>query len=375
MLILIAPDSFKDCLPADEVAAAIAEGVRRVRPEARIDLCPMADGGPGTVEAMVRAAGGRLVEVEVADPLRRWRKAAFGLLPGEPAAAVIEMAAAAGLELLAAHERNPMRTTTYGVGQLITAALDAGARRLIIGIGGSATTDGGAGCAQALGVLLLDRHGHALCCGVTGGDLASIARIDAGERDERLAQAELLVACDVTNPLLGPRGAAAVFGPQKGATPEMVARLEAGLANLAAVIERDLAVPVAEMPGGGAAGGLGAGLVAFAGAQLRRGVEIVADAVGLRRRLAGADLVITGEGRFDGQSAGGKTAVGVAQLATQCCVPAMCICGQATPDAPTELFARVLPLVGPDATLEQALAYPRELLARRAEEALASGDS
>ena len=263
-----------------------------------------------------------------------------------------------------------MLTTTFGVGELMLAALDAGATRLVIGIGGSATVDGGAGCAQALGVVFLDGDGRSCPCGLAGGGLIDIARIDIGGRDRRIQGADIRVACDVTNPLTGPAGAAAVYGPQKGATPEMVKTLEAGLANLAEVIRRDLGVDVARLGGAGAAGGLGGGLAAFAGAKLQSGVAVVADAVGLACRLAGADLVLTGEGKFDAQSATGKVPVGVAKLAAAAGVAAICIPGQADADAPHELFRMVRPLAGGGVTVAAALGDPAGLLRRRAAEAV-----
>ncbi len=369
MKIVIAPDSFKESLSAADVCQALAEGVRRVIPQAEIDTCPMADGGEGTVEAMIASTLGRLIEVDTFGPLGEPRRASFGLL-GDGKTAVIEMASAAGLPLVPPDRRNPLLTTTFGVGKLIGAALAAGATELIIGIGGSATTDGGTGCAQALGVVFIDSSGKPCMCGLAGGGLGSIARIDMAGRDERLAAARIRVACDVTNPLTGEQGAAAVFGPQKGATPEMVKVLDAGLANLAACIRRDLGLDVENLPGAGAAGGLGAGLVAFAGAELQRGVEIVADALQLARRLSGAAVVLTGEGKLDGQSSRGKTAFGVAMIAQRLGVPSICIPGQAASDAPREAFAHVLPLMANGVTLAQAMTQTRELLADRAEQAM-----
>ncbi len=372
MRIVIAPDSFKECLSAADVAGAMGEGVRRAAPDADIAACPMADGGEGTVDAMVAATGGRIVTADVAGPLGDYRPAAFGL-SGDGRTAVIEMAAASGLDLVPPDRRDPTRTTTYGTGELILAALDAGAREVLIGIGGSATVDGGCGCAQALGVRFARADGQPCVCGLAGGGLESIARIDPAPRDPRVAEAVIRVACDVTNPLTGPNGAARVYGPQKGATPEMVRRLAAGLEHLAGVIRRDLGIDVADTPGAGAAGGLGAGLIAFAEAELQRGVEIVADAVALADRLAGADLCLTGEGRLDAQSLSGKTAVGVARVAAAADVPVLCIPGQveAGLDA-AGLFAAVRPLVTGEVAPADALARARELLAARAEEAVRS---
>ncbi|MGB2819742.1 MAG: glycerate kinase [Phycisphaerae bacterium] len=376
MRLVIAPDSFKESLTAAEVTAAVAEGVRRSCPEATIDACPMADGGEGTVAAMVAATSGEIRTARVAGPLGEYLQAEFGLLgttAGSPGrtTAVIEMAAASGLDLVPTRLRDPMLTTTYGTGELIVAALEAGATDILIGIGGSATVDGGCGCAQAVGVAFADADGNPCVCGLAGGGLPTVHRIDMSRRDPRIAGARIRVACDVTNPLTGPRGAAAVYGPQKGATPEMVRQLEAGLAHLAEVIRRELTIDVEDLPGAGAAGGLGAGLVAFLGAELQRGVEIVADAVGLRDRLAAADLCITGEGSFDAQSLSGKTAVGVARVARELCVPTICIPGQAEPGLDDGgLFAAVRPLVAGDVTVADSMRRPGELLTARAGEAM-----
>ena len=401
MKVVIAPDTFKECLAASKVAEALAQGVLEACPDARIDLCPMADGGDGTVEAMVAATGGRIMTADVFDPLGSQVRAHFGLLgdqteaglPGEvglaaalglaggeglPArsrggtVAVVEMARASGLVLVPPERRDPLRTTTFGTGQLILAALDAGAREIIVGIGGSATVDGGCGCAQALGVVFIGRDGEPCVCGLAGGGLAVIGGIDMSDRDGRVAQTRIRVACDVINPLTGPNGAAAVYGPQKGATPEMVIELEAGLAHLAEVIRRALGLDVAGLSGAGAAGGLGAGLVAIAGATLERGVTIVAEAVALKRRLAEADLCITGEGRLDLQSLAGKTAVGVADIARHLGVPVLCIPGQADADFPRELFADVRPLVVGEVSVPVAMRRPQVLLKDRAAQALRS---
>ncbi len=398
MKIVIAPDSFKESLSAAEVARALAEGVLLARPDARIDLCPMADGGEGTVEAMIAATSGKIIAADVFGPLGSPVRARFGMLgtgctgykpvppkaggstgfqPVEgtgcksaPLVAVIEMSAASGLALVPPELRDPLRTTTFGTGQLVLAALDAGASEIILGIGGSATVDGGCGCAQALGVTFTKRSGEPCVCGLAGGGLGEIADIDLSDRDPRIASARIRVACDVTNPLTGPDGAAGVYAPQKGATAEVVEQLEANLKHLADVIRRRLHVEVEKMPGAGAAGGLGAGLVAFVGATLERGVELVAEAVGLERRLAGADLCITGEGKLDASSRFGKTAVGVADLACRTGVPCICIPAQADTDAPRELFESVCPLVADDVTVENALARPAFHLKRRAAEAL-----
>lgn len=324
MKIVIAPDSYKGCMTAAEVAEAMGRGVRRLYPDAELDLIPMADGGEGTVQAMVDATGGRLIPATVTGPLGEPVAASFGLM-GDGETAVIEMASASGLPLVPADRRNPLLTTTYGTGELIRLALEQGARRLIIGIGGSATNDGGAGMAQALGARLLDAAGRDLPNG--GGALARLDRIDISGLDPRLKNFAITVACDVDNPMTGERGAAAVFGPQKGATPDMVALLDANLQHLAAIMRRDLGQDVEQVPGAGAAGGLGAGLMAFLGATLRRGVEIVVDAVNLTGRCAGADLVLTGEGGTDFQTVRGKTPMGVARAAKVHGVPVICLSG------------------------------------------------
>lgn len=382
MRVLIAPDSFKECISAVEVAEAMAAGVRAVVGDVEIDLCPMADGGEGTVSATLAATGGEVRTVEVSGPLGEPVWASFGLLgplatsgdrPRSGRTAVIEMAAASGLELVEPVRRNPMITTTYGTGELILAAIDAGATEVVVGIGGSATVDGGCGCAKALGVRFTDAFGKCCRSGLSGGDLMDICHVDLSGRDSRIAATRLLVACDVTNPLTGPEGAPAVYGPQKGASPEMVELLEAGLAHLAEVIRRDIGLDVAHMPGAGAAGGLGAGLVAFAGARLLPGVEIVAQAVGLARRLDDTDLCITGEGSFDRQSLAGKTAVGVARLALAATVPTICIPGQADPGVDHGgLFADIRPLAAGGVSQAEAMAHASQLLTQRAAEAVAA---
>lgn len=310
--IVIAPDSYKESLSALEVAQAVAAGFRQIFPDAEYVLVPVADGGEGTVDAMVAATGGRRETVVVSGPLGERVEAFYGLT-GDGATAVIEMAAASGLALVPPAQRNPLRTSSRGTGELIRAALDAGARRFILGIGGSATNDGGVGMVQALGARLLDAEGRAL--DGSGGDLARLERIDVSALDPRLAECRIEVACDVDNPLTGPRGASAVFGPQKGATPEMVQVLDANLAHLARIVERDLGVAVDQVPGAGAAGGMGAAMLAFFGATLKPGIEIVTAAVDLDAHVRDADLVITGEGRIDFQTVHGKTPIGVARVA------------------------------------------------------------
>lgn len=330
MKIILAPDSYKGSLTAAEVCQAMAAGIRRVFPDAAVSAAPLADGGEGTVQSLVDATGGRIVAKAVTGPLGERVSAFFGIL-GDGRTGVIEMAAASGLPLVPPGQRNPRITTTYGTGELIRAALDEGCVKLIIGSGGSATHDGGAGMAQALGFRLLDRHGSELPPG--GAALQSLRRIDATGKDPRLRNTEVVVACDVTNPLTGPNGAAAVYGPQKGATPAMVAELDRALANFAAVVAQDLGLRIEELPGAGAAGGLGGGLVAFLGGRLKRGIEIVMEAVRLEEKMAGTDLVITGEGRIDGQSLNGKTPLGVARLAKKAGLPVLAVAGGIGPGA------------------------------------------
>ncbi len=325
MKLVIAPDSFKGSASAREVAQAIADGLKFPLPDAEFDLVPMADGGEGTVDALVAATNGKIVTKQVTGPLGEPVDAFFGIL-GDGETAVIEMAAAAGLHLVPPEKRNPLVTTTYGVGELIKAALDEGCKRIIVGIGGSATNDGGAGMAQGLGAKLLDENGNEI--GFGGGELGKLAKIDISELDDRLIKTEILVACDVTNPLTGPNGASAVYGPQKGATPEMVKLLDENLRHYAAIIRRDLGVDVEHVPGSGAAGGLGAGFMAFCQGKLRRGVELVIQAVGLDERIQRADLVITGEGKLDFQTGFGKVPYGVAQVAKRYSKPVIALVGQ-----------------------------------------------
>ena len=366
--IVIAPDSFKECLAAEAVAEAMAVGARRAAPDADIVTVPMADGGEGTVRALVAATGGTLHQARVCGPLGEPVDAEYGIL-GDGTTAVVEMAAASGLPLVPPERRNPLQTTTVGTGELIAAALDRGASRIVLGIGGSATVDGGAGMAQALGVKLLDADGASI--GRGGGALAQLARIDLSGRDPRLADVAIDVACDVDNPLVGPHGAARVYGPQKGATPAMVEQLDASLSHLAEVIERDLGTAVRDLRGAGAAGGLGAGLVAFLGAKLLPGVSLVVDAVGLEAKLEGAALVLVGEGRLDGQTAFGKVPVGVARAAAARGIPVVAIAGALGEGWEAVLGEGVtacFSLVPGPVPLDEAMARAGELLADAAEQ-------
>jgi len=330
MKVVIAPDSFKESLSALEAASAIEAGFREIFPDATYVKVPVADGGEGTVDAMVAATGGRRVALQATGPLGRPVDAFYGLT-GDESTAVIEMAAASGLELVPPAERDPLSATSRGTGELIRAALDAGARRFILGVGGSATNDGGAGMLQALGVGLLDEQGEQLPPG--GAALARLTRIDVSRRDPRIEDCVFEVACDVSNPLVGPKGASAIFGPQKGATPEMVGQLDANLRHYAAVIARELGQDVAEVPGAGAGGGIAAAMLVFLNGRLRPGSEIVADAVGLDAKVADADLVVTGEGRIDGQTVNGKTPIGVARVAGRHGKPVIAIGGCLAIDA------------------------------------------
>ncbi len=324
MRIIVAPDSYKGSVSALGVAEAMERGILAVFPAAEVLKVPIADGGEGTVEALVAATAGRLMHSEVQGPLGEPVQAHWGI-SGDGSTAFLEMAAASGLPLVAKERRDPRITSTFGTGELMKAALDAGLRKLVIGIGGSATNDGGTGMARALGVRFLDAEGRDLPDG--GAALSRLARMDLSGLDPRLAEASILVACDVDNPLCGPRGASAVYGPQKGATPAMVAELDAALDAFAKVAASTTGREVALLPGAGAAGGLGAGLLFFTPASLRPGVSIVLETTGFEVLVQGADLVLTGEGRTDFQTAMGKAPVGVAAVAKRHGVPVVCLAG------------------------------------------------
>lgn len=324
MKVVIVCDSFKESLSALDVADAIEDGFREIYPDANYVKLPAADGGEGTAEALVLATGGRMLTCPVTGPQGESVTASIGLL-GNGRTAVVEMAAAAGLALVAPDQRDPTTATTYGVGQLIQAALNEGYRHIILGLGGSATNDAGAGMAQALGVELRDENGQSLPFG--GNALSRLAEIDRSRLDPRLATCQIEVACDVDNPLTGPSGASAIFGPQKGATAEMVLQLDEALSVFARHIETQTGQKVDTLPGTGAAGGLGAGALAFLGATLRPGVDIIMDALKLDAVLEDADLVITGEGRMDGQTIRGKAPIGVARVAKRHGRPVIAIAG------------------------------------------------
>lgn len=366
MKIVIAPDSFKECLTAAKVAQAIETGLKQVLPNAECVKVPVADGGEGTLQSLVDATRGRLIEVPVTGPMGETVQACFGLL-GDGETAVIEMARASGIELVPADQRNPLVSTTRGTGDLILSALDHGIKRMIVGIGGSATNDGGAGMMQALGVRLLDSTGEELPCG--GAALSKLCNIDTREMDKRLQTIEFIAACDVDNPLTGTNGASAVFGPQKGASPEMVEQLDQALKHYARILERDLGKDVEQQPGAGAAGGMGAALLAFLDAELKPGIDIVMEAVDLAGNMTGADLVITGEGRIDGQTAQGKTPVGVARIAKQFNLPVIALAGSAGSGVEA-VYERgidaLFPIVHGAVPLSEALAKGEENLIRAA---------
>ncbi|KUI26836.1 glycerate kinase [Mycobacterium sp. GA-2829] len=371
MRIVLAPDSFKESMSAAQAIAAMRDGVRAVRPAAECVGVPMADGGEGTVDAVVDALDGERVSVEVADALGRPVSARYGYVP-DRRLAVIEMAAAAGLEQIAPSERDVLRASTFGVGELIAHALDRGAAEFLIGLGGSATNDGGAGLLTALGARLLDAAGAPLPPG--GAALADLDRIDVTGLDPRLAGVRIQLACDVTAPLLGPGGASAVFGPQKGATEDDVARLEAALGRFAAVAHAGHA----DTPGAGAAGGLGFALLEFLGATSRPGVEVVAETVGLEQALQGAEWVFTGEGGVDAQTLMGKTPFGVAQVAARTGTRVVIFAGRVGDDASVLLDHGVDAIVGITAEgtpLAQALREGPQSLRRAAADFLRRADT
>jgi len=324
MKIVIAPDSFKESLTALHVCEAVEKGIKAHFPDVEISKVPMADGGEGTVQSLVDATGGDIIQARVTGPLGKEVEAFYGIL-GDGNTAVIEMAAASGLHHVPVDKRNPLITTTRGTGELILKALDHKVKHIIIGIGGSATNDGGAGMAKALGAKLLDANGAEIKEG--GGSLAQLASIDLTNLDSRLAEVKVEVACDVDNPLTGETGASAVFGPQKGATPDMVKQLDRNLAHYAAIVGKEMGIHIQSIPGAGAAGGLGGGLLAFLSAELKPGVDIVIKATELESYIKNADLVITGEGRIDGQTIYGKTPIGVAKTAKKHSVPVIAIAG------------------------------------------------
>lgn len=366
MHVLIAVDSFKGSLSSQNAGEAITHGIQRVFPEATTEIIPMADGGEGTVEAIVQAGKGEIQNVWVTSPIGEKVDAILGILPD--GTVVLEMAAASGLPLVPEEKRNPLVTTTWGTGELIREALNLGAKQIVIGIGGSATNDGGAGMAQALGAKLLDKEGQELEPG--GGALNHLETIDITGMDPRLKETRVIVMCDVDNPLCGPRGASAVYGPQKGASPEMVQILDNNLAHFAEKIKEQLGMDLLNVPGTGAAGGLGAGLLAFTRAELKTGVEAILDTLAFDRMLEQADLVVTGEGRIDGQSLYGKVPMGVAKRATKHSKPTIAIVGSIGPGSETLYdygLNAILPIVNGPISLEESMKRADELTRDAAE--------
>lgn len=369
MKIVIAPDSFKENLTSLEVASEIETGLKRVWPDAEYVKVPMADGGEGTVQSLVDATGGQIIKCEVTGPLGDKVQASYGLL-GDANIAVIEMAEASGLPLVPKDQRDPLRATTFGTGELIADAINRGVKEIIIGIGGSATNDAGAGFAQALGARFHNAGGVPITEPLGGGRLAEVTGIDMTQANPGLSRVRISVACDVTNPLCGENGASHVYGKQKGATPEMIEQLDKNLEHFARVIKRDLFADIADEPGAGAGGGMGAGLLAFTNATLKRGVELVVSHTGLEKHLKGADLAITGEGRVDSQTAFGKTPSGVAAVARKLGVPVVAIGGGLADDA-AGVFAHGidgLETATPNAMpLEEAIGKSRQYLQDAAE--------
>lgn len=325
LVIVLAPDSFKESMTAKEVCEAMERGIRKANSQIRCIHVPMADGGEGTMQSLVDATGGRVYSKEVVGPLGNNVVAEYGIL-GNGEIGVIEMASASGIHLVDSEKRNPLITTTFGTGQLIKACLDKGVKKLLIGIGGSATNDGGAGFIQALGGRLLDENGDDLSYG--GGALAKLHTIDLSNLDERLKYVSVEVACDVNNPLCGKEGASYVFGPQKGATREMIEILDQNLSHYAEVIKEQLGKDVISKEGAGAAGGLGAGLMAFLDVKLKSGIEMVIEYANLEEKVRDADMVWTGEGSIDFQTQYGKTPLGVAMIAKKYNKPVIALAGR-----------------------------------------------
>lgn len=330
MKILVAPNAFKEALSAKEAGEAIKGGLLRALPNSDIMVFPIADGGDGTIEVLVEGTNGEFIEKEVTGPLGERIKASFGIL-GDGKTAVIEMARASGLALVPKEKRNPAITTTYGVGELIREALERGVKRILVGIGGSATNDGGAGMAQALGAKLLDKNGNDLPFG--GLALKELVSIDMSRFHPLAKDCEVIVMADVKNPLCGPKGASYVYGPQKGGTKELIEELDKSLFNFAQVIKKDLGKDILDLPGAGAAGGLGGGLVAFLNATLRPGIEVVLETLGIERKLEGVSLVISGEGKIDGQTIFGKGPAGIAKKAKEKNIPVILLGGSIDDDA------------------------------------------
>lgn len=353
---VLAPDSFKESMSAEQACQAMQRGVLQVFPDACCIAVPMADGGEGTVEALLRSLDGQGITCMVTGPLVTQQVSTYFAIVDYGRTAVLEMAKANGIHLLAAEQRNPMLTSTYGIGEMIKQALDRGIEKIIIGLGGSVTNDGGAGMAQALGVQFFNSTGEAIQ--VCGGNLDQINQIDISQLDARLKNIEILIASDVNNPLCGPNGASAIFGPQKGATPEMVQQLDRNLNHYANLVEASLGISIKNVAGSGAAGGLGFGLMAFADAKLQSGVELIIEQSRLAEKIAQADYVLTGEGKIDSQTALGKTPFGVAQVAQQFNKPVLAFAGLVGEGIESLFDAGFSQIVGinpPDCSLEEAL--------------------
>lgn len=367
MKIIIAPDSFKGSLSALEVCENIEIGIRKVFDTAEIVRVPMADGGEGTVQSLVDATGGEIISLKVKGPLLKEVDAFYGIL-GDRTTAVIEMSSASGITLLTKEERNPMKATTYGTGQIIKHALDMGCRNIIIGIGGSATNDGGAGMVKALGIKLLDEKSEEIDFG--GGNLNKLKSIDVSEIDSRINQCNIVVACDVDNTLCGEKGASYIFGSQKGADENMIITLDRNLSHYAEIVERYLGVAIKDYPGAGAAGGLGGGLLAFLHAKLQPGINIVIERTELEEKLKDADLVITGEGMIDYQTQYGKTPYGVAKLAKKYNIPVIAIAGgigKGAEELYSKVFDSIFSIVDKPMQLEEAIENSVLLLQNTAE--------
>ena len=370
MKIVIAPDSFKDCLTSPDVAKFIELGIRNVFPDADIKLLPLADGGEGTVVTLVTATNGKIFHKKVHDPLMREITAHFGVL-GDGETAVIEMASASGIELLKENERNPWKTTSYGTGELFKFALDKGCRKIIIGIGGSATNDAGTGMLQALGIQFLDANKHEIEPG--GGALKKLVSIKTGMLDQRLKQSKIIIASDVMNPLLGKTGTSAVYGPQKGADKNMVRRLDANLKHFAGIVKQQQGISVENIPGSGAAGGLGAGILAFLPSEIKPGFDIVKEVVELEKHIQEADLVITAEGKIDNQTAYGKAPAGVAGIAKKYDIPVIAFAG-IVENGINELyrkgFSAIIPITNKPMNLDESIKKAGELLTLAAERSM-----
>lgn len=374
MKVVCAPDKFKGSLTARQAAQAMARGVLKALPSAVVDVCPVADGGEGTVEAMLAATLGTPRSTVVTGPIGEPVTAAWGVF-GEQhhRTAIIEMAAASGLALVSRIDRDPTKTTTRGTGELIRAALDEGVTRIVLGIGGSATNDGGIGAAAALGVRFMDGLGRVLPAeSLCGGMLNEIVGIDMTWLDPRLAGVRITAACDVTNPMTGPNGAAHVYAPQKGATPSQVETLDANLHHLAEIFRAELGRDVEHVPGAGAAGAMGAGLMAFLGAELRPGIAMVLDAVDFESRVHGATLCLTGEGKLDGQSLAGKVCIGVARAAQHAGVRTVALVGAVGDgaEAAEQAGLAAVLVMGEGVSVEESMRRAAELLAAAAERAV-----